>query len=135
MGTGRNWNPAEAAAATLVFMEVSRMQQMSGGQLYREAARSFFKHLTSIKNHHLFKHITEWPKEGDRDGEQIWKKQGEIRAEMVNVIGPLWNKMTPKGALPSGRQMDELLATVKKMYYEELQRLKERTALQVTNAT
>jgi hypothetical protein len=135
MGTGPNWSPMEICAAVLVFMELSRMPQMSGPELHRESSRSFYQHVKRIMNHYLFSGFKDVPKEGDRNGEQIWNKQKEARAGMTNVIGPIYNRVAPGPSqpMPSGRQMEELLLTVKKLYFEELQTDKERVARQVTN--
>jgi hypothetical protein len=66
-------------------------------------------------------------------GMSLWRKYGQIKKYIVNVITPLMNKnLGPHGLLPSGRSMENVLFSTRQHFYEKEQLIsKQRSKIPV----
>ena len=52
------------------------------------------------------------------DGSSLWRRFGELKARITNVITPIFNKQVPGGTIPSGKNAADILALVLKDVFE-----------------
>jgi hypothetical protein len=105
--------------------------EMSAEQIYEAMMRQFKHHvesyklppnLTGMPKERLFKtanHLIEKATLKDtHTGMSLWRKYGQIKKYIVNVIKPLMNKnLGPDGLLPSGRSMENVLFSTRQHLY------------------
>jgi hypothetical protein len=82
--------------------------------------------LTGTSKERLFKtanHLIEKAALKDmHTGMSLWRKYGQIKKYIVNVITPLMKKnLGPDGLLPSGRSMENVLLSTRQHLYEKEQ--------------
>lgn len=89
----------EVYAAVKAGLHVSKMARMPEAERYRVMKERFLLVLEELK----------LKDEHDRSAENLWKKFKVWQTELINVLGPMWNKITDgKPEPPSGKSWSEL---------------------------
>ena len=89
----------EVYAAVKAGLHVSQMARMPEAERYKSMKERFLLVLEELNLND----------EHDRSAENLWKKFKDWQKELINVVGPMWNKITNgKPEPPSGKSWAEL---------------------------